>query len=335
MRLLPEWVEQDAVILAWPHQNTDWAPWLTSAQQTYQTIINAIIARSARVLLLTDYSELDAINALYGANDNVQIIPAKYNDTWVRDYGFLTLADPSNEQKRHALEFEFNGWGQKFDASLDNQVNIKYLSDLLNVPLFSENLVVEGGALEIDANGVLMSTHMCLTNPKRNGDMAPEHYQAYFADVLGATRTVILEHGHLAGDDTDGHIDTLARFTPDQGIVFQGSENRPTDPHFSGLHALAAELKHHFPEHALFDLPLPHIENADGVRLPASYANFLILNGAILAPIYQQEEDTLALSQLAKAYPEFAIVPIDCSVLVEQFGSLHCITMQVPKGVLA
>ncbi len=334
MRLLPEWVEQEAVILAWPHRDTDWAAWLDRAQSTYQQIITEIIKRNAKVLLLCDPSEIEQVNSLYQNNADVHIIVAKYNDTWVRDYGFLTLADAQDPKRKHALEFEFNGWGQKFNATQDNQVNIKYLADLLQIPLYSEQCVVEGGALEIDADGTLLSTLFCLSNPKRNGDMSVEQYEQYFADVLGASRTVILEHGHLAGDDTDGHIDTLARFTPHLGIIYQGCENRPTDPHFSGLHALGAELQHHFPEHEIIDLPLPDVRAKDGERLPASYANFLILNGAVLAPMYQQPEDELARAQLAKAYPNYDIVPIDCSVLVEQYGSLHCISMQVPTGVL-
>lgn len=334
MRLLPEWVEQEAVILAWPHQDTDWASWLERAQTTYQHIISAILQRNAKVLLLCDPSEIEHVSSLYQDHSDVHIIVAKYNDTWVRDYGFLTLADEQNPEHKHTLEFEFNGWGQKFNATQDNQVNIKYLADLLQVPMFSEQCVLEGGALEIDADGTLLSTLFCLSNPKRNGDMDMDQYHKYFTEVLGATRTVILEHGHLAGDDTDGHIDTLARFTPDQGIIYQGSENRPTDPHFSGLHALGAELRHHFPEHEIIDLPLPNVLNSQSERLPASYANFLILNSAILAPVYQQPEDEVALSQLSKAYPNYEIVPINCSVLVEQYGSLHCISMQVPKGVL-
>jgi agmatine/peptidylarginine deiminase len=331
-RLLPEWVEQEAVLLAWPHANTDWAPWLSAAHATYQQLIFAILEQNARVLLLVDYAQLDAVQTLFAEHGNVVFIPAKFNDTWVRDYGFLTTSDGS---ELRALEFQFNGWGQKFNAELDNQVNIKYLADQLQVPLFSELAVVEGGALEIDADGILLSTQLCLTNPKRNGEMTLEEYRSLFADTLGAKQTIILEHGHLAGDDTDGHIDTLARFTPNQGVVYQGCENRPTDPHFSGLHALGAELQHHLPEHTLFALPLPEIFSAEGERLPASYANFLILNGAILAPIYQQPEDAEALAVLAQAYPDYTIVPIDCSVLIQQYGSLHCITMQIPKGVLA
>lgn len=331
-RLLPEWVAQEAVLLAWPHADTDWAPWLDAAHATYQKIILAILAQKAKVILLVDYAELDKVQSIFAQQNQVVVIPAKYNDTWVRDYGFLTTSDGS---ELRALEFQFNGWGQKFTANLDNQVNIKYLADQLQVPLYSELAVVEGGALEINADGILLSTQMCLTNPQRNGAMTLAEYRSLFAETLGATKTVILEHGHLTGDDTDGHVDTLARFTPNLGIVYQGCENRPSDPHFSGLHALGAELQYHFPDYTLFALPLPEIHSAEGERLPASYANFLILNGAILAPVYQQPEDTEALAVLAAAYPDYTIVPVDCSVLVQQYGSLHCITMQIPKGVLA
>jgi agmatine/peptidylarginine deiminase len=151
---------------------------------------------------------------------------------------------------------------------------------------------------------------------------------------LGAQKITILEHGHLDGDDTDAHIDTLVRYTPDNGLVIQSAFNRPSDSHFQGLCSLVAECKQAFPKHKIFELPLPEILNADGERLPASYANYLISNQQILCPIYQQPEDELAIQIIQNAYPSFKIVAINCLPLVQQFGSLHCISMQIPCGVL-
>jgi len=180
----------------------------------------------------------------------------------------------------------------------------------------------------------LLSTKLCLTNPKRNGDKSLVSYQQDFALFLGAKQSIILQNGHLEGDDTDGHIDTLVRFTPDNGLVIQSAFNRPDDSHFLGLAALVKECQQDFPTHQIFELPLPHIVNSQGDRLPASYANFLISNQHILCPIYQQKEDQLAMQVIQNAYPRFTIVPINCLPLVQQFGSLHCISMQIPCGIL-
>ena len=329
--LLPEWTNLDAVILAWPHEQTDWAPWLDSVTNTYLSLIDAINTAHAGVILLCRERDQAYVKSLLKPNSNVLLVTAKYNDTWVRDYAFLTC---QLENKRVPFEFSFNGWGNKFDASLDNQVNQKYLARLCRQPLQSEALVCEGGALEIDENGHLLSTQLCLTNPQRNGDLSLEDYHNQFKQVLGASHVTVFENGHLDGDDTDGHIDTLVRFAPNQGLVIQSSQNRPEDKHFEGLNALVKECEQQLPKHQIFELPLPLINNQDGERLPASYANFLICNQTVICPIYNQPEDKDALAVIQKAYPSHQIVPIDCLPLVQQFGSLHCVTMQVPTDTL-
>jgi agmatine/peptidylarginine deiminase len=259
------------------------------------------------------------------------LVAAQFNDTWIRDYGFLSCANGAELQP---IEFVFNGWGQKFDATKDNQVNQNVLSQLCQQPIKSIDLVVEGGALEIDQYGTLLSTEFCLTNPMRNGNKPVVSYQQDFKQFLGAKQSLVLRNGHLDGDDTDGHIDTLVRFTPDNGLVVQSAFNRPNDSHFGGLAALVKECTQLFLTHDIFELPLPHILNVDGERLPASYANFLISNQHILCPIYQQAEDQLAMQIIQDAYPQFTIVPINCLPLVQQYGSLHCISMQIPCGIL-
>ncbi|WP_026376710.1 agmatine deiminase family protein [Aestuariibacter salexigens] len=330
-RLLPEWAPQDAIILAWPDEQTDWRLWLSQVRQVYLDIINALNDRQIGVILLVrDGLEKD-VQALLAQQSQVLIVNADYNDTWVRDYAFLTCESANG---RVPVEFVFNGWGNKFDASKDNRVNRHSLARLCRLPLHQVNIVAEGGAIEIDESGHLLSTASCLFNPERNGDMTEDAYKRTFTSELGAAEVSILQHGHLEGDDTDGHIDTLVRFTPDKGLVIQTSYNRPEDPHFSELTALTDECREVFPDHRLFELPLPYIVNVDGDRLPASYANFLITNGAILAPVYQQPEDDEALDVLSRAYPQHDIVAINCRPLIEQFGSLHCISMQVPKHTL-
>jgi agmatine deiminase len=330
-QLLPEWAQQEAVMLVWPDKYTDWEPWLDAVQNVYLQIIDSLNDANTGVVLLVRNEEIkNSLNSL-SISSQVLIVDAQFNDTWIRDYGFLSCVDGSGMQ---AIEFVFNGWGKKFDATIDNQVNQNVLSQLCQRPIKSIDLVIEGGALEIDQYGTLLSTELCLTNPKRNGDKSIASYQLDFERFLGTKQSVVLRNGHLDGDDTDGHIDTLVRFTPDNGLVIQSAFNCPDDGHFEGLSALVKECQHTFPGHKIFELPLPYVVNLQGDRLPASYANFLISNQHILCPIYLQTEDKLALQVIQNAYPSFTIVPINCLPLVQQFGSLHCISMQIPCGIL-
>jgi agmatine deiminase len=331
MQLLPEWAKQEAVIFAWPDLDTDWRPWLHNVRQVYLNIIQALNAANTPVLLLIKEKEIANCQAMLPAQAKVLLVATQYNDTWVRDYGFLTC---KSENGMQPVEFTFNGWGEKFDATKDNAVNRKTLATLCQLPIISVDLVAEGGALEIDESGHLLSTQFCLSNPKRNGALSFARYTEIFKQTLGASKVSIFEHGHLEGDDTDGHIDTLVRFTLEQGVVIQSAFNRPEDVHFSGLAALVAECQTALPQHQVFELPLPEIYNAEGDRLPASYANYLISNQHVLCPIYLQPEDELAMSIMQQAYPDFKIVPINCLPLVQQFGSLHCISMQVPVNTL-
>ena len=330
--LIAEWEPIEAVILAWPHAQTDWAPWLDSARANYLNIINGINRNHAGVILLCAPNDVDEVKQRLPSNANVLIIPASYNDTWVRDYGFLTCKD--SDGNCYPVEFRFNGWGEKFVASEDNMVNQRYLASLCQNALRSSPVVAEGGALEIDANGHLLSTTKCLLNPKRNGNFSLSDYTKTFSDMLGCKTFSLLKHGHLEGDDTDGHIDTLVRFTPHGGLVIQTADNRTQDSHYAELTALCRECASVLPEHQQYRLPLPYIVDNTGARLPASYANFLICNHAILLPVYGQPEDADAIAVMQHAYPNHTIEPIDCSVLVKQYGSLHCVSMQVPKNTL-
>lgn len=331
MRLLPEWAPQEAIILAWPDANTDWKDWLNEVQTTYLDIIRAINQNDTPVILLVKPEEIGEVTSRLPPTARVLLVKSDYDDTWVRDYGFLTC---QSDKGNVPVSFTFNGWGNKFDASRDNNVNAAYLSKLCTNSLVEVDTVVEGGALEIDAAGCLLSTRMCLENPERNADFSAEQYSALFLKYLGATQTHILNNGHLEGDDTDGHIDTLVRFTPHGDLVIQTAFNVPEDPHYGGLLTLKQECEELFPTAQIFELALPTIYNANNERLPASYANYLISNNCIFAPIYGEKEDKQNIECLEHAYPEFDIIAIDCRYLVEQFGSLHCISMQVPTNTL-
>lgn len=331
MALLPEWVAQEAVILAWPDEQTDWRPWLAQARATYLNLIEQINAATCGVILLIRKGEIEEFKRVCPAHANVLLVEADYNDTWTRDYAFLTC---QTEHGLTPIEFTFNGWGNKFDATKDNLINQSVLASLCSLPLKTVDCVAEGGALETDENGVLLSTAMCLLNPQRNGDLSLAQYQRLFSTTLGARACHVFENGHLEGDDTDAHIDTVVRFSPDGFVVVQTAYNRPDDPHFEGFEKLFEEVKQALPDYQILALPLPYILNNDGERLPASYANFLINNQQVLCPVYGEPEDQPALTVLTQAFPSHQVVAVNCRTLVEQYGSLHCITMQVPEGTL-
>lgn len=338
---LAEWHPQWGVLLAWPHPTTDWADNLAEAEACYAQIVAAISQRAHVLLLCRDASHQSHITAQLDGTDTVlsriHWVQLPYNDTWARDFGFITVLE---DGKPLLLDFTFNAWGGKFDAELDNAIN----RQLFQQPLLAGNatasldLVLEGGSLETDGQGTLLTTTQCLLNPNRNPHLSQAQLEAALRDSLGMERILWLSHGYLEGDDTDAHIDTLARFADPQTIVYM-SCNDPTDAHYQPLKAMEAELQAlrqpNGASYHLVPVPIPSAIYEGDQRLPASYVNFLIVNGAVLLPVYADEAyDPVAIAQLRSAFPRHAIVPIDCRALIAQHGSLHCITMQIPKEVV-
>lgn len=342
--LIPEWEEQDLVLLSWPHAETDWEEMLPEVEQCYLDIARAIL-RYEDVLILTPHPE--RIRELFRdaeSRHRLLVLEMPSNDTWVRDYGplaFRFTGEDGTEQKAIG-DFTFNGWGMKFAASKDNlMTRCLYLSGAFGHDVERLNrlmLVLEGGGVESDGMGTILSTYSCLHEPNRNPGFGEAELESLIKEVLGAERLLLLHHGELEGDDTDGHIDTLARFlSPTQIAYVQCTDGH--DLHYHALRRMEEELRAlRTPEgkaYELIPLPLPEaIYEDDGHRLPATYANFLFVNGAVLVPTYGQPGDALALTRLAKACPEREIVGIDCRALIRQHGSLHCATMQIPKGFM-
>ena len=364
-----EWFPQSGVQLTWPHAATDWAPLLAEVDDCFIRIALEILVRNELLLIVTP--EPDRIKSLFHERIPSRLLPhVRYfecptNDTWARDHGFLTLMTESGPR---LLDFHFNGWGGKFPAELDNEINARLASpsprdsalpphrgeatltepsgSLLHGTYESHlDFVFEGGSIESDGRGTLMTTSACLLSPNRNPDLNRLQIEERLLRYFHAERVLWLDHGYLAGDDTDSHIDTLARFCPGGTIAYVQCTD-PNDEHYEALHLMEEELKELTLNVSMFQsfnfqlvplpLPSPIYDPDDGHRLPATYANFLIINGAVLMPTYgQPENDDLARRQLQKAFPRYDIVPIDCRVLIRQHGSLHCSTMQFPVGVLA
>ena len=342
-RLAAEWAPQGAVLMAWPHADTDWAPVMEHAEPVFRAIALAVLADEDLIVCVKNHSQASEIKrsltleaAGNGGSGTVHVVSVPTNDTWARDFGPLALSDGT----RHRLvDPRFNAWGNKFESALDNEVNsLLHRGGLYGtLPMDPADLVLEGGAVETDGQGTLLATRHCLLNPNRNGDVDTAWMEDRLQALLGLERFLWLDHGALVGDDTDGHIDTLARFCAPDHIVYQGC-GAPSDPHYDDLQAMACELaRMQQPDgmpYRLTALPWPDpIHGTDGRRLPATYANFLITNHAVLVPVYGVAQDDAACRVLDDCFPGRRVVPVPCRVLLEQGGSLHCLTMQLPPGV--
>lgn len=334
-QLIAEWSPSEAILLAWPTANTDWAGNLASAHASYIELIKAIIEANCCAIILVQPDAIEAAQVCLcehlGTAKNALLIAADYNDTWVRDYGFLTV---EQHGQRHPISFGFNGWGGKYEAAKDNACCPTYLAPWCRHPMLQLPLILEGGAIEIDAEGVLISTLGCLTHPGRNPQISTSEYQTSVFPLLTPKPAVILTHGQLDGDDTDGHIDTLVRFTPQGKILVQTAYNRVDDPHHAELAALYNEVEQRFEHKHCIQLPLAEVYDDDGRRLAASYANYLIVNQSILLPVYDQPEDDIAIERVQAAFPGYQLRPILALPFIEQNGSVHCLTMQIPEGTL-
>ncbi len=338
LRFPAEWEPQSAILMAWPHAGTDWAERLGDVEDTYIALI-AAITRFQRVLVCVADDDIEAYaDARLRSNrvdmDQVQFITVAYDDTWLRDSGPIVLREGDGFR---LLDFRFTGWGGKFDGSQDDLLveRLNNLNIFFNSSRQAIDFALEGGAVETDGAGSLLSTWQCLQ--ERHPSIPRAELSSRLAGWLGQDRILWLDHGALEGDDTDAHIDTLARFAATDAIVFQACDD-PADSHYSGLKAMADEIaalrtRNGHP-YRLFPLPWAKPILDGGRRLAASYANFLIINGAVLMPAYGDEADIAAAAVLEQAFPGREIVSVPCRPLIWQNGSLHCLTMQLPRGLV-
>ena len=338
-RLPAEWEPQAGVLLAWPHAETDWAPRLDEVEKTCAALAAAISQFEQVVICVADASILQRCEGLlraHGANmQRTRLVEIEYDDTWLRDSGPITLAD---QNAFRLADFRFTGWGGKFAASRDDCLVGGLIARDLFVAAEHRRVewALEGGAIESDGAGTILTTWRCLH--QRHPEQSREEMSALLRRELSAARVLWLEHGYLQGDDTDAHVDTLARFAPEDAIVFQACDD-PADPHFDELARMGEELAAlrtmDGRPYRLHALPWARPILDDGRRLAASYANYLIVNGAVLIPSYDDAADAKAARIIGDTHPGRRVVQIPCRPLIWQNGSLHCMTMQLPKGLLA
>lgn len=337
LRFPAEWEPQAAILIAWPHADTDWAERLAEVEETYIALVAAITRFQPAWICVADddlqtYAEARLRSARIDMG-RVRFITFDYDDTWLRDSGPITLRDGDGFR---VLDFRFTAWGGKFEAGRDDRL----VESLASAGVFGDaprqriDFALEGGGIETDGDGTLLTTWHCLH--ERHPQASREELDAKLRDWLVQDRVLWLDHGYLEGDDTDAHIDTLARFAPDDAIVFQACDD-PSDSHHAELEAMASQIATlrtaDGRPYRLFPLPWAAPIVDGGRRLAASYANFLIVNGAVLMPAYGDPADDRAAAVLAKAFPGREIVQVPCRPLIWQNGSLHCITMQIPEGL--
>ncbi|HET7931625.1 MAG TPA: agmatine deiminase family protein [Rhodanobacteraceae bacterium] len=340
-RLPAEWEPQSAVLLAWPHLGTDWAERVEAAETTYAALVTAITRFELAVVCVPD-AEIGAHAAALlrdaGANlERVRFVEIPYDDTWLRDSGPITLS--GGYERCTLLDFRFTGWGGKFEATQDDALVAGLIERGVFNPQAQHRRVdwaLEGGGIESDGRGTILTTWRCLH--QRHPGQSREQIELTLRSALAASRVLWLDRGYLQGDDTDAHIDTLARFAPDDAIVYQSCSD-PDDAHYAELAAMRAEIEAlrtlDGKPYRTFPLPWPRPIVDAGRRLAASYANYLIVNGAVLVPAYGDVVDDAAAATIRIAHPGREVIQIPCQPLIWQNGSLHCVTMQLPAGVLA
>lgn len=338
MSYLPaEWYPQSGIQLTWPHARTDWAYMLPEVEECFINIAREIAKRELLLIVTPEPERVEQQIASVVNTSNVRFLKCDTNDTWARDHGAITRID---EGSPTLLDFNFNGWGLKFTSDKDNQITrLATESQALNGRYENHlDFVLEGGSIESDGMGTLLTTSTCLLSPNRNNRMNKTDIEEYLTSAFRLQQLLWLDYGYLAGDDTDSHIDTLARFCSPTSIAYVQCTDT-NDEHYEALQKMETQLKTFRTlsgkPYQLFALPMADEIVINEERLPATYANFLIINNAVLYPTYNQpQNDQKAKEVLQKAFPNSEIIGIDCRALIKQHGSLHCVTMQYPLHVI-
>ena len=323
IRSIAEWSEQELLLVALPHENTDWKPYLDEILNAYEGFIKAVSAFQ-KILLIAPNESI--FKQRFAKFHNVDFFKCATNDTWIRDYGAIDVWD---DEKLISLDFIFNAWGGKFQSALDNSVNSRLFSEYFHSKLKEVPLILEGGSVDFNGANTMLTTTKCLLNPNRNAHLNKAELENKLKSIFNLEHIIWLENGFIKGDDTDSHIDILARFIDENIIAYSICEDEK-DEHFTPLHLMQQELEQ--TPFTLVPLPLPQPKFYKGRRLSASYANFVFVNNALIVPTYDDENDERVCEILANALPQRKIVPVRAEVFLRQNGSLHCACQNRFKG---
>jgi len=337
MRLPAEWEKQGFVQLTWPHCETEWYD-LPHVLDCYVNVARAITHYEPLLVVCRSIPECKADMEARGFKPvNVRFVESPLNDTWARDHGAISVWGDKGE--KCIEDFVFNGWGLKFASWLDNQITRNIYKEGAFAPdvsyLDMRPFVLEGGSIDTDGAGTLMATSECLLSVNRNEQLAREEIEQHLTTAFGLERVLWLDNGSIVGDDTDSHVDILARFCTPDTIAYTSCDD-PQDSNYASLKAMEKQLKTFRTldgkPYKLVPLPLPDAMYLEDYRLPASYANFLIINGAVLVPGAASAKDEIARECLQAVFTDRKVEVIDCRALLSGHGGLHCITMNYPAG---
>ncbi len=323
IKSIPEWNEQEYLMLSLPHEKSDWKPYLGEIVQAYKEFVRA--ASEFQKVLLIAPSKSDFVS--FENMANVEFFICDTNDTWIRDFGAIDILE---DNRLKALDFTFNAWGNKFQSELDNEVNSKLFKEKFKEKLTKIDFILEGGSIDFNGEGVMLTSSNCLLNENRNSHLDKNQIEAKLKEIFGLKQIIWLENGFIKGDDTDHHIDTLARFIDKNTIAYSVCEDEE-DEHYIPLQKMKKELE--ATGFDLVELPLPKPLYYEGRRLGATYANFVFVNDALIMPFYKDKNDEIIRQRLAKALPERKIVGVDARVFLRQNGSLHCSCQNRFKGL--
>ncbi|MFC6877969.1 agmatine/peptidylarginine deiminase [Flavobacterium myungsuense] len=340
-RFPAEWEKQQGILLCFPHNGNDWPGKYEAIQWAFIEFIKKVASFEPVFLVVADEKlkekVLEMLQTAHVIVENISFIIHKTNRSWMRDSGPILV---KNGAKREALNFNFNGWAKYKNFQLDKHVPNK-VADFLKIPLTQvkykgKPVIVEGGAIDVNGKGTLLTSEECLMHPSiqvRNQGFTKADYEAVFKEYLGITNVIWLKDG-IEGDDTHGHIDDLCRFVNEDTVVTV-VESDPKDNNYNPLQENLKILQNAILENGLppkiITLPMPKRLEFGGLRIPASYANFLILNNCVLVPTFNDANDRIALNIIADCFPKREIIAISAIDLIWGFGTLHCLSQQIPE----
>ncbi len=311
IRIPAEWEKQKSIMLVFPTTQKDWQHSIEAIQKSYVDFIK-IITRFQKCIVICNNKTI--LNKYFDSFENIEIHEIKTDDTWIRDFGAIDIF--INKQLK-SYNFKFNAWGGKFEASMDNHFNRTYSKKgLLHV-----DFILEGGSIDNNGDGVMISTSKCIFNKNRNATCKQKDVKEKIKKLFGLKELIVLKNGALMGDDTDAHIDTLARFIDKETIAYAKCYDE-NDIQFEELKKMEKELKK--TKFRLIPLPLPSPKMFKNHRLPATYLNFVFINGALIVPTYNDKNDKKVIKILEKEIKNREIIEIDASIFIREYGSLHC-----------